>query len=85
MDLRTNYGGERIRLPMPDIPLENIKIDGLVPFIIHVAPITNLPLLLGLAHEAEADDAAGFQPQHSPADAPRRFKAREAEEIGLLN
>lgn len=85
MDLRTNYGADRIRLPMPDIPLENIKIDGLVPFIIHVAPITNLPLLLGLADEPETDDAAGFQPRHSPIDAPRRFKARDIEEVGLLN
>ncbi|MEK6583959.1 MAG: hypothetical protein AABY66_03785, partial [Nitrospirota bacterium] len=85
MDLRTNYGADRIQLPMPDIPLENIKIDGLVPFIIRVAPITNLPLLLGLADEPEADDAAGFQPQHSPIDAPRRFKARDIEEVGLLN
>lgn len=85
MDLQSNYGGERIQLPMPNIPLESIKIDGLVPIIIHVAPVVNLPFLLGLSDVPVTDDAAEFQPQQSPIDAPRRFKAREAEEIGLLN
>lgn len=85
MDLQTNYGGERIQLPMPNIPLENIKIDGLVPIIIHVAPVVNLPLLLGLSRETETDDTAVSRPQHSPVDAPRRFKAREVKEVGLLN
>jgi hypothetical protein len=85
MDLQTNYGGERIQLPMPNIPLENIKIDGLVPIIIHVAPVVNLPFLLGLSDVPETDDTAEFQPPQSPIDAPRRFKVREAEEIGLLN
>ncbi len=85
MDLETNYGADRIRLPMPTIPLENIKIDGLVPVIIHIAPVTNLPLLLGLADEGNADEAAGFQVQPpSPADTPRRPKTREVEEVGLL-
>ncbi len=85
MDLETNYDGERIHLPMPEMPLENIKIDGLVPVIIHVTPVVNLPLLLGLADQPAADDAAGFQPQQSPVDTPRRFKARDIKEVGLLN
>jgi len=86
MELETNYGADRIQLPMPTIPLENIKIDGLVPVIIHVAPVTNLPLLLGLADEGDAEDTSGFQVQQpSPAGTPRRHKAREVEEVGLLN
>jgi len=72
---------------MPNIPLESIKIDGLAPIIIHVAPVVNLPFLLGLSDAPESDDTDEFQPQPSPVDAPapRRFKAREAEEIGMLN
>ena len=81
-------GGERIQLPMPNIPLENIKIDGLVPIIIHVAPMTNLPFLLGLTtddQEQGGDKGAGIQAVQQPVDAPKRFKAKDVEEIGLLN
>ncbi len=58
MEMETNYGADRIRLPMPTIPLENIKIDGLVPVIIHVAPVTNLPMLLGIVNSENPSDAA---------------------------
>lgn len=87
MDLKTNdREGNRIQLPMPKIPLESIKIDGLVPIIIHVAPVTNLPLLLGISSQTESNDTTlQYQPQPSPIDTPRRFRAEQVEEIGLLN
>ncbi len=44
--------GEAIGIPLPDVQeLENLKIDGLYPIILNVAPVTNLPLLLGVAEE----------------------------------
>lgn len=87
MDMQTNYGGERIQLPMPDIPLESIQIDGLVPVILRVAPVVNLPLLLGLKSEGEGGDDSSdvFRVLQQPAEAPKRFKAKEVEQVSVLN
>lgn len=86
MDMQTR-GADRIHLPMPDIPLESIQIDGLVPVILHVAPVANLPLLLGLKSDGGTDEGSDvFRViEQQPAEAPRRFPAKEAEQVSALN
>ena len=77
MDLQIKRDGNGIPLPLPQQPVENMNIDGFVPVIIHIAPVTNLPLLLGLA-DTESDKDTSYEGTPS-------LKAREPEEVSLLN
>lgn len=49
--------GEKIELNIPADPakFQNFKIDGAYPVIINIQPITNLPMLLGVAQEKKDD------------------------------
>ena len=67
--------GNGVPLPLPMQPIKNMHIEGFLPVIINITPVTNLPLLLGLA-----DDAAPDMEQTSPPS-----KAREPEQIISLN
>ncbi len=49
LDLQIKRDGNGVPLPMSDQVIENMKIEGFIPVIIHVTPITNLPLMLGFA------------------------------------
>ncbi len=49
MDLQIKRNSQGVPLPLPQQTIDSIKIDGLLPVIINVAPVTNLPLLLGIA------------------------------------
>ncbi|MBF0385446.1 MAG: hypothetical protein HQL27_06195, partial [Candidatus Omnitrophica bacterium] len=53
MDVRGRAGD--MQIPARFNSLENIQIDGFVPVIINVTPITNLPLLLGISLENEPE------------------------------
>ena len=48
LDLQIKRDGEGVPLPLPQQPIETMRIDGFLPVIINIVPITNLPLLLGL-------------------------------------
>ena len=39
---------------MPFIELQNVPVEGFVPVIINMTPVTNLPLLLGLTEPESA-------------------------------
>ncbi|MEK7679901.1 MAG: hypothetical protein AAB356_06895, partial [Deltaproteobacteria bacterium] len=74
LDLQIRRDGNGVPLPLPQQPIENMHIEGFLPIIINVTPLTNLPLLLGLADtQQDADEI-------TPA-----MKAREPEEISALN
>ncbi len=74
LDLQIKRDGNGAPLPLLQQPIENMHIEGFLPIIINVTPLTNLPLLLGLADtEQDADEI-------TPA-----MKAREPEEISALN
>ena len=74
LDLQIKRDGNDVPLPLPMQPIENMHIDGFLPVIINITPISNLPMLLGLA-----DTAADTQ-EVRPA-----LKAREIEPISLLD
>lgn len=47
LELRIEGDGLNFNLPVNSMNLDQIQIDGLLPVIINIAPITNLPLILG--------------------------------------
>lgn len=53
LDLQIKRDGNGIPLPLTDQPLEEMHIEGFIPIILNVTPITNLPLLLGLGNGRE--------------------------------
>lgn len=74
LDLQIKRDGNGVPLPLPQQPIENMRIEGFIPIIINVTPVTNLPMLLGLADE-----------EAHPQEANPELKARELEEISALN
>ncbi|GEM_PF-6306142 len=74
LDLQIKRDGNGVPLPLPQQPIETMRIDGFVPIIINITPIPNLPMLLGLA------DPAPDTQEIRPA-----LKAREVEPVSLLN
>lgn len=55
LDLKIKRNGSGVPLPMAQQPIGQMKIDGFVPIIINVTPIS-LPQLLGLADEEDSFD-----------------------------
>ncbi|MBI5025043.1 MAG: glucose-6-phosphate isomerase [Candidatus Omnitrophica bacterium] len=64
LDLQIRRDGNGIPLPLLQQPIEHMRIEGFIPVIINITPVTNLPLLLGIADEGKPSDAAdsGLQP-----------------------
>ncbi|GEM_PF-4387928 len=64
LDLQIKRDGNGVPLPLPQQPIKDMHIEGFLPVIINVTPITNLPLLLGIADEETPSNAAdsGSQP-----------------------
>ena len=57
MNMGVQKNGNGVIIPISPISPENFKVDGLTPSIINVAPVTNLPLLLGLDQQPKKDSA----------------------------
>ncbi len=74
LDLQIKRDGNGVPLPLPQQPVGEMHIEGFIPIIINITPVTDLPLLLGLADTGQ--DADETSPQ---------MKAREPEEISVLN
>ncbi len=49
LDLQIKRDGNGVPLPLPLQPIKDMHIEGFLPVIINVTPITNLPLLLGIS------------------------------------
>ena len=74
LDLQIKRDANGVPLPLPRQPIGEMHIDGFIPVIINITPVTNLPLLLGLADTEQGED------ETIPA-----MKAREPEEMSSLN
>jgi len=48
LNMNIQRDGKGIALPAFQQPIENINVDGFIPLIINVVPITNLPLIIGI-------------------------------------
>lgn len=60
LDLQIKRDGNGVPLPLPQQPVDSMRIDGFLPVIINIVPITNLPLLLGF-------DRKGNSPEEQPS------------------
>ncbi|MGE0267751.1 MAG: phosphoribosyltransferase family protein [Candidatus Omnitrophota bacterium] len=81
LEIRRDNSG----LPIPLTPqqLEGVNIEGLYPVIINITPISNLPLLLGIADRQENPTDISIRPSLDPLD--RKELSAIPEKISLLN
>jgi hypothetical protein len=83
LDLQIRRDGNGVPLPLPLQPIETMHIDGFLPVIINIVPITNLPLLLGLDLPPQEQKPAQLTYQELSfvvIPGKERFCAREQEE-----
>jgi phosphomannomutase len=66
LDLQIKRDGNGVPLPLTDQAIENMHIEGFIPVIINVTPITNLPLMLGFA-DGENPFASNTNPDEDHA------------------
>ena len=74
--------GEKIDFNLPDFDLQGIdasQIRGILPVIINITPITNFPLLLGMAVDGEDVEGIGYDFELDPMD---RRSQLYADELG---
>lgn len=65
--------------------LQDLNIQGFVPVIINITPITNIPLLLGIADEGPSGQKqATTTDESAPLDRRERFSLRETGELSRL-
>ncbi len=53
LDMQIKRDGNGVPLPLPQQPIQNMHINGFLPIIINITPVTNLPLLLGAGENPE--------------------------------
>jgi len=56
LNLTIERDANGVPLPLPQQPLETLKIDGFYPVIIEMTPVRNLPLILGVADSPQQKD-----------------------------
>ena len=88
LDLQIRRDGDGVPLPLPEQPVSNMKIDGFLPVIIHIAP-ANIPLLLGLAQipaEGKIPDSSSSSGRALlPAGVHEKTYSGQEKEISWLN
>ena len=79
LNLQIKRDGRGIPLPVEMQPLQNIHIDGFIPVIINIAPINNMPMLLGIADfiPDEPIEQAQDEEEKAPALSMRKFTLRD--------
>ncbi len=90
LDLQIKRDANGVPLPIFQQPLKDFKIDGFLPVIINVTPITNLPLLLGIAIPKDGVPVdVGYDTEKNPGEAAqRRFgvdRERKPLELSSVN
>lgn len=60
LDLQIKRDGDGVPLPLNEQPIENMNIDGFLPYIIQITPVTNLQLLLGINSPADGSNQLSF-------------------------
>ena len=83
LDMQIRRDGNGVPLPLPQQPIKDFHIEGFIPIIINVTPVSNLPFLLGF--DADTDTK---NPNLTSGDdqrpEKRKIPAREPEEVSLL-
>jgi len=87
-NLNLKQQGQEIKFDLPAFDPQNIQpesINGILPVIINIIPVTNFPLLLGLVDQEEDQKDISFDSTLDPMDTKERFKMEEHEQVSLLN
>lgn len=82
LDLRIKRDASGIPFSIDQQPADIFEIEGFIPIIINVTPVTNLPLLLGFTDEPQQEDNTRLSYQLSridPAEYRRKFSTRGKE------
>lgn len=76
IDMQIQRDGNGMPLPIESQPIEQllIQIKGVVPVIINIAPVTSLPMLLGIA-------VPDFPEHHSDTDLSQDLRARDPQDF----
>jgi CheY-like chemotaxis protein len=76
LDLQIKRDGNGVPLPIERQPVQWIErqIQGIVPVIINVAPVTNLPMLLGVSSSAQEDNSLTKIYPQSPGRDPQELE-----------
>ena len=82
MELNIRRDGNGIPLPVHQQPIENLNIQGFVPIIINIRPLTNLPLLLGLNDIIDPPNDFSIERPLDPADRKARFDPEVFADVG---
>jgi len=85
LNLQIKRDGNGVPLPISQQPLEQMQIDGFLPVIINIAPVLDLPLLLGIAQQEEEEKRV--KKDLDPADEPdwEATALEEADELSVSN
>ncbi len=69
LNLKIKRDANFVPVKMNPIEIENLNINGFIPVIINITPVTNIPMLLGFAvnakedgRKANADETTEFEP-----------------------
>lgn len=58
LDMQIKRDGNGVPLPLPQQPIQTMRIEGFIPVIINITPTTNLPFLLGVAPQQDPSDTS---------------------------
>ncbi|MBZ0167421.1 MAG: hypothetical protein K8I00_11500, partial [Candidatus Omnitrophica bacterium] len=83
LDLQIRRDESGIPLPLPQQPVDNIHIQGIVPIIIQITPVNSLPLLMGFADTPQPVDSAQSSPL-APDNGPRAYDGQDLPQVSLL-
>ncbi|MFA5089136.1 MAG: phosphoenolpyruvate carboxykinase domain-containing protein, partial [Candidatus Omnitrophota bacterium] len=86
LDLQIKRDGNGVPLPLLLQPIDQLNIQGFLPVIINITPVTNLPMLLGMAGKGGAPEK---ETDHRPASPLIEPKAQnytaDNRKVSLLN
>ena len=84
MDLQIKRDGNGVALPLLDQPVDVLQnIEGFIPVIIQMTPITNMPLILGMGIDPEPTEFS-YQPDLDMDDPRARLEDLEADKLSYL-
>ncbi len=86
LEREVQKNGHGVIIPMPTGPMPDMRnIEGFVPSIINIAPVTNLPLLLGIVTPNQAPVSSGSDTNSPAGDLGFYDKSKFSREIELTN
>lgn len=79
MQREIQKNGNGVIIPISPVPVENFKVDGLMPVIINVTPVTNVMFLLGIADQDpnKKSTEVSYNLSSSPMDLRKEYKDKE--------